>query len=89
MRRPPNYNLVVDLLKVETFKTFLKQATFLSKAVKYQGLLSKIFSVICKQSLVLALIIVLFSPSRWSSVKNMFQCLRTAMRPMSEMPLAV
>ena len=43
MRRPPNYNLVVDLLKVETFKTFLKQAMFLSKAVKYQGLLSKSF----------------------------------------------
>ena len=73
MRRPPNYNLVVDLLKVEPFKTFLKQAMFLSKAVKYQVLLSKIFSVICKRSLGVALVMVQFSPSRWSSVNYMFQ----------------
>ena len=82
-------NLVKDLLKVEPFKTFLKQAMFLSKAVKYQVLLSKIFSVICKRSLGVALVMVQFSPSRWSSVNYMFQRLQTVMWPMSEMPLAV
>ena len=33
---------------------------FLFKAVKYQGLLRKIFSVICKRPLGVALVMVLF-----------------------------
>uniref|UniRef100_M4BS14 DUF659 domain-containing protein n=1 Tax=Hyaloperonospora arabidopsidis (strain Emoy2) TaxID=559515 RepID=M4BS14_HYAAE len=85
----PINNLVEDLIKVAPFKIFHKQTMFLSKVVKYQGRLSKTFSVICKRSLGVELIVLLLSPSCWRSVNYMFQCLRNVMRPMSEMPLAI
>jgi hypothetical protein len=85
----PINNLVEDLLKLDPFKVALKQAMFLSKSIKYQGLLSKVFAAVCKRSLDKALVMVLFSPSRWSSVNYMFQRLRMVMRPMMEMPMAV
>ena len=61
----PVNNLVKDLVKkVEPFQTFLQQAMSLAEAVKYRGFLSKIFSVISKRSLGVALVMVLLSPSR-------------------------
>ena len=85
----PINNLVEDLIKVEPFRIFHKQTMFLFKVVKYQGRLSKTFSVICKRSLGVAPFMNLFSTSSWSSVNYMFQRLQTVMWPMSEMPLAV
>jgi hypothetical protein len=60
----PINNFCEDLLKLEPYKETLRDALFVSKTIKGQGLLSKIYNVLCIEILRKPKGMVLYSASR-------------------------
>jgi len=65
-------NYCEEIVLITPVKNALKRALFVSKSVKNQGMLAKIFAMICIETVGKALAMVLYSASRWSSVNYMF-----------------
>jgi hypothetical protein len=85
----PLSNFCEDIVKLDSIKSILRQALYVSKCIKHQGLLNKIFSEICLEMLGFSYAMVLYSASRWSSVNLMFCRLKLVKRPISALPMTV
>lgn len=85
----PLNNLCEDILKMDTHKETMKHALFVSKTIKNQGLLNKIYSSLCQESIGKVLSMVLYSASRWSSINYMFCRLKRVKRPIMSLPLVI
>ncbi|KAE9220734.1 hypothetical protein PF004_g13241 [Phytophthora fragariae] len=73
-------NFCEDIAKLTSMKTGIRRAGFISKTIKNQNLLSKIFSELSKELVGKSYAMVLYSASRWSSVNLMFVRLRHVKR---------
>jgi hypothetical protein len=85
----PLNNLCEDILELPTMKEAMKEALFVSKTIKNQGLLNKIYSILCKEMLGKIHAVILYSASRWSTIKYMFCRLKHTKRPISPLPMVV
>lgn len=85
----PLNNFCQDLLKLPGLNECLKDAVFICKTIKNQGLLFKIYASVCKELLGKCYSMVLYSASRWSSVNYMFCRLKCIKRVLMSMPLII
>lgn len=65
-------NLTPYLSKLSIFPTTIKDAFYISKNVINVGTICKIFELLCQEGPGKILLMVLYSPTRWSSVNYMF-----------------
>ncbi|KAE8956558.1 hypothetical protein PR001_g31693, partial [Phytophthora rubi] len=82
-------NFCQDIAKLTSMKTGIRRAVFISKTIKNQNLLSKIFSELYKELVGKSYAMVLYSASRWSSVNLMFVRLRRVKRAITGVVSAV
>jgi hypothetical protein len=85
----PLSNICEDILELPTMKEAMKEALFVSKTIKNQGLLNKIYSILCKEMLGKIHAMILYSASRWSTINYMFCRLKHTKRPISSLPMVV
>jgi hypothetical protein len=85
----PLNNFCEDLLKMDQLKLVQKQALLVSKSIKSQSLLNKLYSMVCSEILSKNFCMVLYSASRWSSVNYMFCRLKQVKRVLISLPVIV
>ncbi|KAI0557485.1 Ribonuclease H-like protein [Gracilaria domingensis] len=83
------HNLSMDIGRLPILSATVKQAMFVSKTVKNVGLLRKLYESICMEMKGRIYAMVLFSPTRWTSVNRMLSRLLTVRSVLAFIPVVL
>lgn len=82
-------NFCEDIAKIASVKESIRRGVYVSKTIKNQNLLNKIFNMLCIEMVGKPYAMVLYSASRWSSINYMFVRLKKVKRAVTGVVSAV
>ncbi|CAK9873563.1 unnamed protein product [Sphagnum jensenii] len=84
------HNLCMDLVKeFPVVKLIVKQIVFLVKSVCKTHLIQQLFDKICKEKYGITLVLILFTKTRWGTVRNAAKRLNRVRTAMCQMPTEI
>jgi len=84
------HNLCMDLVKeFPVIKLIVKQIVFLVKSVRKTPLIQQLFDKICKEKYGITLVLILFTKTRWGTVRDAAKRLNRVRMAMCQLPIEI